>query len=446
MKLTYLLLLFPLAFSCSDPEPGSPVDCFDGCTHKPTQEQKLQDLESQMASLRNISSSIEALIYSDFASCSGVNVQDPLIQKMCNVAQASTVEARVELKTQLAAFSDALNNQLEALEEDIADLKNGNVPSIEAQIANISSTISSLQSQINTAASSISTLQSVVDNLVILTSSISGTLSGTVQEVLVGEGSSYGGPLFESLLRKADHSQILAYVSGESTYISLPSNPITTSAGSNLITVNKSSISFTATNSGSGLLINSASHGFANNDPVMFGSTGTLPSGLNINTVYYIKSATNDTFQVSLTKGGSSVVYVSAGSGTHRASLGVVAGDLVILEMLSSGRGITRGDLYGEKRVISSTVDSFTVSLNRSATSSGSIGGSIGVASKIVGRGLQVIWKSSDGQDTKVRQTSYGSVPTNLIISSTGEICYSASVPLEIFANLSAFSSGVICK
>jgi len=74
----------------------------------------------------------------------------------------------------------------------------------------------------------------------------------------------------------------------------------------------------------------SAAHGLSNGDMINFDTDGTLPGGLSkyieeVDTfifepyglIYYVISATTDTFQVSLTPGGSAVDITTTGSGTH---------------------------------------------------------------------------------------------------------------------------------
>jgi microcystin-dependent protein len=64
--------------------------------------------------------------------------------------------------------------------------------------------------------------------------------------------------------------------------------------------------------------ITATSHGLNNNDVVLFSNSGgTLPGGLSSNTIYYVVSATTDTFKVSTSQGGSAVDITSVGSGTH---------------------------------------------------------------------------------------------------------------------------------
>lgn len=62
-------------------------------------------------------------------------------------------------------------------------------------------------------------------------------------------------------------------------------------------------------------------HGFVAGQPVVFSTTGALPTGLTAGTVYYVISAglTTDAFQVSATPGGAAIDTSTAGSGTHTA-------------------------------------------------------------------------------------------------------------------------------
>jgi len=64
-------------------------------------------------------------------------------------------------------------------------------------------------------------------------------------------------------------------------------------------------------------VITRTAHGFENDMPVRFTTTGALPTGLATGTTYFVKSKTDNTFQVSTTVGGASINTSSAGSGTH---------------------------------------------------------------------------------------------------------------------------------
>ena len=65
-------------------------------------------------------------------------------------------------------------------------------------------------------------------------------------------------------------------------------------------------------------IITSAGHGRSTGDIIeVTNSGGALPGGLAADTKYYIINPTTDTFQVSLTSGGSAVDITGAGTGTH---------------------------------------------------------------------------------------------------------------------------------
>lgn len=62
-------------------------------------------------------------------------------------------------------------------------------------------------------------------------------------------------------------------------------------------------------------------HGLAVNTPVVFTTTGALPTGLTAGTTYYVKTVLDaDTFTVSATAGGTAIDTSSAGSGVHTAT------------------------------------------------------------------------------------------------------------------------------
>lgn len=80
-------------------------------------------------------------------------------------------------------------------------------------------------------------------------------------------------------------------------------------------------------------VVTAAAHGLEDDDPVVFHTTGSLPTGLTAGTVYYVVNKTTNTFEVSATVGGSSINTSSAGSGTHSVATGSDSND-----GLSTGR------------------------------------------------------------------------------------------------------------
>lgn len=61
----------------------------------------------------------------------------------------------------------------------------------------------------------------------------------------------------------------------------------------------------------------SVAHGLVNTDQVRVSSDGVLPAPLVENQLYFIVNVTIDTFQLSLTSGGSALNIVDPGSGSH---------------------------------------------------------------------------------------------------------------------------------
>lgn len=58
-------------------------------------------------------------------------------------------------------------------------------------------------------------------------------------------------------------------------------------------------------------------HGLRNEDRVSFITTGALPTGISVDTWYYVIYATEDTFKISATKGGTAINTSGSQSGTH---------------------------------------------------------------------------------------------------------------------------------
>jgi len=64
-------------------------------------------------------------------------------------------------------------------------------------------------------------------------------------------------------------------------------------------------------------VISSIAHGLQNGDIVQFTTSDTLPDGLSLDTNYYVRDATVDTFKVSATPDGPEVDIIDEGTGTH---------------------------------------------------------------------------------------------------------------------------------
>lgn len=62
--------------------------------------------------------------------------------------------------------------------------------------------------------------------------------------------------------------------------------------------------------------VNRTAHGYVNGGHLSFGSSGTLPTGVIASQLYYVINATANTFQISLTPGGSAVAMSGTPTGT----------------------------------------------------------------------------------------------------------------------------------
>ena len=67
-----------------------------------------------------------------------------------------------------------------------------------------------------------------------------------------------------------------------------------------------------------------AAHGLAANTRIVLNTTGALPGGLSVNTVYYVISPTTNTFTLALTSGGSAITTSGTQSGVHTLSSEIV--------------------------------------------------------------------------------------------------------------------------
>lgn len=67
--------------------------------------------------------------------------------------------------------------------------------------------------------------------------------------------------------------------------------------------------------------LNATAHGLVEGNAVNFRTTGTLPAGLAVGTVYSVINPTADDFQVTETVGGSAVDITDTGTGTHTATM-----------------------------------------------------------------------------------------------------------------------------
>jgi hypothetical protein len=104
--------------------------------------------------------------------------------------------------------------------------------------------------------------------------------------------------------------------------------------------------SFDATADVTGAEIAVTAHGYANNDPITF--SGVIAPQLNTSTTYYVVNRTVNTFEVSLTPGGSSIVLsdvVGTSTATHAPTEPVVADTLSLRVAMQTYPDTTQGSV-----------------------------------------------------------------------------------------------------
>lgn len=347
--------------------------------------QQDQEMKDQMLKLQD---QINSVLISDFKTCTSVGIEtsDLLIRNVCKIAQAATVEARVELKGQLGELISQLQDQVEADRIDIV--------SYQSSITSLNNTLTNLQVAIATNLESVD----IADDT---------SLAGY-------------GPFFESILRANDRSKINSF-SNSMTSISVGSNPLRVH-GNTTVTAT------VATD-----MVNLTAHLLSNGAPVKFTTSNTLPAPLSTSTTYYVVNASANTFQVSTTVGGSAVDITSTGSGTHRLTSqqifittsgahGLLVGNTINLTGFAAGvGGLLAGDVTGDFLVASvPTTSTLTIHIiDFSTTSSTSMGGSLGSLQKVLGRGMSTAWQTASDEQLKV---SSGTRNYNFLITGASTV------------------------
>ncbi len=418
---------------------------------------EMDNFRNQLRQIIDTTNQLSAIVLSDYATCANTgNTADPLINKICNIAQAATNEAKVELQGQLATFLQILQLQINAINNNLAN-NNVSIQNLELSVTSINAQLATLNTQMTNAENAIAALQA-------LTASITGQLAGNMITLDIGKENSIAGPLYELVLRRFDKKLFSGYVEAVGGVLSLPNNPIASTSGSPTVVVSCFNSTVTISIATPGIITWTA-HILNAGSPVRFRTTGSLPSGLTAGTVYYVASTpapTANTFAVAATIGGSAIATTGSQSGTHTAIHSDITstGQRVRLTDVSEGGGFSSGHLSKEHIVtaVSSNFNTFSISLARNAVSTVNFGGTVGTAQRIVGRGMSTLWQSLDPSDTQVRISNLGSQRYNFIIrriasditNQTGELCYDITDSLATFTTINSAPEGgagnIVCK
>jgi len=262
----------------------------DNRTNVPPTDDRLKILEDQVLALQGSQAQITALINSDFATCplSG-NTVDPLVNKICQISQAATVEARVELKGELGVVAHTLNDQINALSDGLsaaAAQEATDAAGFTSSIATINSQLTTINSSLTTLNTSMTNAETAITALQTLTASIVGTLNGALTTIDIGTENLSAGPNYESILRMTDKSKVNAYIEAFGPTQNLASNPMQPSSGSPTVTV-----TLTA-------------HGYLAGDVVFFQliGSGSGFTAVDFAQEFTVQTATANTFTITMRK------------------------------------------------------------------------------------------------------------------------------------------------
>lgn len=136
---------------------------------------------------------------------------------------------------------------------------------------------------------------------------------------------------------------------------------------------------------------------------------------------------------------GSDVVTITA------TAHGFLTGDLVRINGLTAAGNVTAADMQGEFVVTVTNANTFTVTISHNSSSNGAFGGTLGIATKVIARGMSRVWQGTDPSDSAVR-VAVGSRPYNFIIkkgltaqpANAGFICYDTTNRQALFATINA--------
>lgn len=140
-----------------------------------------------------------------------------------------------------------------------------------------------------------------------------GTIYYIIQQGFSGATGTGGGGADTSSF------QISATPNGSPISITTAGSGTQTATEPSTFAVSSVNSSVTISNASPGVVTWNA-HGLLATNPVIFTTTGALPTGLTAGTTYYVVSPATNTFNVALVPGGAAINTSSAGSGTHTAT------------------------------------------------------------------------------------------------------------------------------
>jgi hypothetical protein len=321
---------------------------------------EVEKLRQQVLDLSGSVSQINSLVLSDWSTCTaaGADALSTLQQNICRIAQAATIEAKTQLKGELASYVTeqereitALSNRLDSVASasDVVQLKTdlyGNatgatcaVPlagSVCARLNSIEGRVTTLESTVNNPSTGVGALNTAVANI---NAQLVQVINGAMIEITIGRENLLASPLYESVLRNPARSRITAYIDSNDA--------------------NKTVSSVATTNASSTVVVTSTAHGY------LVGNT--------------IK---------------------------HNGVLAV--------------GGLSSAQLNDQVIITAVTANTYSYVASTAATSTATGGGSNGYVFRVNGRGLGMAWQTVDGE--VLLQTTFSYKPYKFLVTGASTV------------------------
>lgn len=209
----------------------------------PAPESELDDIRKQLLQLQEELASIAT---SDYANCDGA--LSTVAQNVCKIAQAATVEVRVEMQGAITELANQLESKIADAQTDFHSFSalwiqmygvdfpltmGAPTPTAADCIANNAN--ASLVQCMIVQGNAISAIESSI-------SVLTGVVNGAMLAVYVGKENISAGPVYEALLRLGDQTSINAFTNGLGSAYVVGNNPIQASNGSATVTVTTSAV------------------------------------------------------------------------------------------------------------------------------------------------------------------------------------------------------------
>ena len=110
-----------------------------------SQQDQLNSLNSQVQGLVSMEGQLNGLAQSEYADCTDTgDLTNPLVQKICVIAQGATAELQTQLLAQLGTMSENLESQIEQVQTDLSNeavALSTRIDTVSSEIATINSSL-----------------------------------------------------------------------------------------------------------------------------------------------------------------------------------------------------------------------------------------------------------------------------------------------------------------